>query len=307
MEAPVATVESPGIPEETVANTMVLPFNHPAALDRIAAHAHELAAVIVEPVQGSAGSIPGTPEFLAALRAVTARHGVVLIFDEVITGFRVALGGAQEHYGIRADLATFGKILGGRLSVRRGRGLARAHAAHVGARRQEGRTHAGRLRRHVQRQPDVGGGSERDAGLPAGAPRSLRRDERPGRPHSPGGAGPGGGAGHPAQRVRPRLPVRLPVRRRAGDERPGRRRRGSGPAPGPVPLPSERGGAHPSRVTASCRARTATPRSTRSCRVTTGRSGRSRRRPEVPDAADRPRRDGGSAARGAPRRLLRNT
>jgi glutamate-1-semialdehyde 2,1-aminomutase len=113
VEAPVATVESPGIPAETVANTMVLPFNHPAAIDLIAAHAYELAAVIIEPVQGSAGSIPATPEFLAALRAVTARHGVVLIFDEVITGFRIALGGAQEHYGVRADLATFGKILGG--------------------------------------------------------------------------------------------------------------------------------------------------------------------------------------------------
>jgi glutamate-1-semialdehyde 2,1-aminomutase len=113
VEAPVATPDSPGIPAETVASTMVLPFNHPAALDRIAAHADELAAVIVEPVQGSAGSIPATPEFLAGLRAVTARHGVVLVFDEVITGFRLALGGAQEHYGIRADLATFGKILGG--------------------------------------------------------------------------------------------------------------------------------------------------------------------------------------------------
>jgi glutamate-1-semialdehyde 2,1-aminomutase len=113
VEAPVATVESPGILEETVANTTVLPFNHRAAIDRIADHADELAAVIVEPVQGSAGSIPATAEFLAGLRAVTARHGVVLIFDEVITGFRVALGGAQEHYGVRADLATFGKILGG--------------------------------------------------------------------------------------------------------------------------------------------------------------------------------------------------
>ena len=113
VEAPVATVESLGIPEETVANTMVLPFNHPAALGRIADHAHELAAVIVEPVQGSAGSIPGTPEFLASLRAVTARYGIVLIFDEVITGFRVALGGAQEHYGLRADLVSFGKVLGG--------------------------------------------------------------------------------------------------------------------------------------------------------------------------------------------------
>ncbi len=113
VEAPRGTVESPGIPEEAVANTVVLPFNHPAALDLVAAHAPELAAVIVEPVQGSAGSIPATPAFLEGLRAVTARHGIVLIFDEVITGFRLALGGAQEHYGIRADLATFGKIAGG--------------------------------------------------------------------------------------------------------------------------------------------------------------------------------------------------
>ena len=111
--APRPTVESPGIPAEAVANTLVLPFNDPAAFDLVAAHAGELAAVIVEPVQGSAGSIPATPEFLAGLRAVTARHGIVLVFDEVITGFRLALGGAQETYGIRADLVAFGKILGG--------------------------------------------------------------------------------------------------------------------------------------------------------------------------------------------------
>ena len=85
---------------------------------------------------------PGTPEFLAALRAVTARHGVVLIFDEVITGFRVALGGAQEHYGIRADLATFGKILGGGFPFGAVAGSRELDAAHVGARRQEGRAHA---------------------------------------------------------------------------------------------------------------------------------------------------------------------
>jgi glutamate-1-semialdehyde 2,1-aminomutase len=113
VEAPAGTVESPGIPEEAVASTVVLPFNHAAALDLVAAHAPDLAAVIVEPVQGAAGSIPATPAFLQALREVTARHGIVLIFDEVITGFRLALGGAQERYGIRADLATYGKILGG--------------------------------------------------------------------------------------------------------------------------------------------------------------------------------------------------
>jgi glutamate-1-semialdehyde 2,1-aminomutase len=113
LEAPTPTVESRGIPDEAVANTIVLPFNHQAALDVVAARASELAAVIIEPVQGAAGSIPATAEFLAGLRAVTARHGIVLVFDEVITGFRLALGGAQEHYGIRADLVTFGKILGG--------------------------------------------------------------------------------------------------------------------------------------------------------------------------------------------------
>jgi glutamate-1-semialdehyde 2,1-aminomutase len=112
-EAPRPTVESPGIPAEAVANTLVLPYNDGAALDLITAHASEVAAVIVEPVQGSAGSIPATPEFLAGLRAVTARHGILLVFDEVITGFRLALGGAQEWYGVRADLVAFGKILGG--------------------------------------------------------------------------------------------------------------------------------------------------------------------------------------------------
>jgi glutamate-1-semialdehyde 2,1-aminomutase len=113
VESPRSIVESPGIPPEAVANTLVLPYNDRAALDIIAAHASELAAVIIEPVQGAAGSIPATPEFLAGLRAVTARHGILLVFDEVITGFRLALGGAQEWYGVRADLATFGKILGG--------------------------------------------------------------------------------------------------------------------------------------------------------------------------------------------------
>ncbi len=112
-DAPHPTLESAGIPREAVANTVVLPFNHPAAFDVITARASELAAVIVEPVQGAAGSIPATREFLAGLRAVSTRHGIVLVFDEVITGFRLAPGGAQEQYGVRADLVTFGKILGG--------------------------------------------------------------------------------------------------------------------------------------------------------------------------------------------------
>jgi glutamate-1-semialdehyde 2,1-aminomutase len=107
--------DSAGIPEETLANTVLLPFNHPAALEAIGAQASDLAAVIVEPVQGGAGSIAADRGFLHALREVTARHGVLLILDEVITGFRLALGGAQEHYGVRGDLATYGKILGGGL------------------------------------------------------------------------------------------------------------------------------------------------------------------------------------------------
>jgi glutamate-1-semialdehyde 2,1-aminomutase len=138
-EAPLGVADSAGIPEATVANTRLLPFNHPAAIDAIAAGAHELAAVIVEPVQGAAGSIPAQPAFLQALREVTARHGVLLIFDEVITGFRLALGGAQERYGIRADLATFGKILGGGLPFGALTGpreimrlLSRAEAARLG-------------------------------------------------------------------------------------------------------------------------------------------------------------------------------
>ena len=109
VEAPVGTADSAGIPAATVADTVVLPFNHPAALDILAARAPELAAVIVEPVQGAAGSIPAAPAFLEGLRAVTARHGVVLIFDEVITGFRHALGGCQAICGVTPDLATFGK------------------------------------------------------------------------------------------------------------------------------------------------------------------------------------------------------
>jgi glutamate-1-semialdehyde 2,1-aminomutase len=113
VERPNALPDSAGIPPETVANTLVLPYNHAAAFDLIAAHAHELAAVIVEPVQGAAGSIPGDRAFLDRLRAETRRHGIVLILDEVITGFRLALGGAQESWGIQGDLATYGKILGG--------------------------------------------------------------------------------------------------------------------------------------------------------------------------------------------------
>src|SRR5213076_217669 len=77
----------------------------------------EIAAVIVEPVAGNMGVVPPAPGFLETLREVTTEHGALLIFDEVITGFRIAYGGAQERYGVRPDLTCLGKIIGGGLPV----------------------------------------------------------------------------------------------------------------------------------------------------------------------------------------------
>ena len=81
------------------------------------AHGDRIAAVIVEPVVGNMGCVPPQPGFLEALREITARHGALLIFDEVMTGFRVAFGGAQERYGIKPDLTTLGKVIGGGLPI----------------------------------------------------------------------------------------------------------------------------------------------------------------------------------------------
>ena len=107
---------SAGVPEETARFTLALPFNDVSALEAaFAAHPGEIACIIVEPVVGNAGCIPATPGYLQALRDLTSRHGALLIFDEVMTGFRVALGGAQQLFNIRPDLTTLGKILGGGL------------------------------------------------------------------------------------------------------------------------------------------------------------------------------------------------
>jgi glutamate-1-semialdehyde 2,1-aminomutase len=96
--------------------TLALPFNDYAALEAaFAAHKGEIACVIVEPVVGNAGCIAPAAGYLQALREITAREGSVLIFDEVMTGFRLALGGAQELYGITPDMTTLGKIVGGGL------------------------------------------------------------------------------------------------------------------------------------------------------------------------------------------------
>ncbi len=107
---------SPGVPEGTVADTLVVPFNDVAAVERaVAEHGPDLAAIIVEPVCGNMGAVAPRPGYLESLREITGKNGTVLIFDEVMTGFRLALGGAQELFGVTPDMTCLGKILGGGL------------------------------------------------------------------------------------------------------------------------------------------------------------------------------------------------
>ena len=110
--------DSLGVPADLARHTLTLPYNDLAAVRTLfAARGSEIAAVIVEPVAGNMGVIPPRPDFLAGLREITRRHGALLIFDEVITGFRIAWGGAQEVFGVRPDLTCLGKIVGGGLPV----------------------------------------------------------------------------------------------------------------------------------------------------------------------------------------------
>jgi glutamate-1-semialdehyde 2,1-aminomutase len=110
--------DSPGVPPGTVADTLVAPYNDLAAVERLfAAHPATIAAVIVEPVAGNMGVVLPAPGFLEGLRAVTFQHGAVLVFDEVMTGFRVHPGGAQALTGVTPDLTTLGKVIGGGLPV----------------------------------------------------------------------------------------------------------------------------------------------------------------------------------------------
>jgi glutamate-1-semialdehyde 2,1-aminomutase len=110
--------DSLGVPKALAALTLTVPFNDLDAVRlQLEAHRDQVAAVIVEPVAGNMGVVEPGPGFLAGLRDLTARHGALLIFDEVITGFRVAWGGAQARYGVRPDLTCLGKIIGGGLPV----------------------------------------------------------------------------------------------------------------------------------------------------------------------------------------------
>ena len=110
--------DSPGIPEELARHTVSVPFNDiNAFLEVFESIKSELAAVIIEPIAGNMGFIPGDKDFLETLRIKTHESGSVLIFDEVMTGFRVSLGGAQELYGITPDLTALGKVIGGGLPV----------------------------------------------------------------------------------------------------------------------------------------------------------------------------------------------
>jgi glutamate-1-semialdehyde 2,1-aminomutase len=106
--------DSPGVPEETTKNTVLVPFNDEEAIvSLVEKEKDELATIILEPVMGNVGCIPPKKGFLEFLREITAENNIILIFDEVITGFRIAEGGAQEYFGVTPDLVTFGKILGG--------------------------------------------------------------------------------------------------------------------------------------------------------------------------------------------------
>lgn len=109
---------SPGVPADFAKHTITLPYNDlDAVAQYLADKGQDIACIIIEPVAGNMNCIPPMDGYLQGLRKLCDQHGVVLIFDEVMTGFRVALGGAQAHYGVKPDLSTFGKVIGGGMPV----------------------------------------------------------------------------------------------------------------------------------------------------------------------------------------------
>jgi glutamate-1-semialdehyde 2,1-aminomutase len=116
--ATLGIADTRGVPTGFSDTTIALPFNSVDAVEEaFRKHSGRIASVIVEPVVGNMGCVPPAPGYLEALREITARHGALLIFDEVMTGFRVAYGGAQQRYGIHPDMTTMGKVIGGGLPI----------------------------------------------------------------------------------------------------------------------------------------------------------------------------------------------
>ena len=176
---------SPGVPAAVVADTIVVDYNDvdlaAAAVER---HSEDLAAIFVEPVAGNMGCVPPAPGFLEALRALCDASGALLVFDEVITGFRVARGGAQERYGVRPDLTILGKIVGGGLPLAAFGGRGGDHVApRAGRRRLPGRDAlrepARDRRRALGAAPAPRPGRLRGARAPQRAARGGPRAVRP--------------------------------------------------------------------------------------------------------------------------------
>src|SRR5580693_2837321 len=177
--------DSPGVPKGFSDTTITLPFNNADAVEQaFAAHGDKIAAIIVEPVCGNMGCIPPLPGFLEAMRRVTAANDSLLIFDEVMTGFRVAPGGAQQLYGIQPDLTTLGKVIGGGLPIAAygGRRDIMTHVAPSGPIYQAGTLSGNPLAvsaglaaiRHLQSHPEIYDRLNRAAGaLAACAPEEI--------------------------------------------------------------------------------------------------------------------------------------
>ena len=168
---------SPGVPGTVVADTVVVDYNDvdlaAAAVER---YSEDLAAIFVEPVAGNMGCVPPEPGYLEALRALCDASGALLVFDEVITGFRVARGGAQERYGVRPDLTILGKIVGGGLPLAAFGGRGGDHVPpRAGRRRLPGRDALGEPARHRRRALGAAP-PPRPAGL-----RGARAPRRPAR------------------------------------------------------------------------------------------------------------------------------
>ena len=108
--------DSPGVPGGSTKDTLVAKYNDIESVKALLEE-HECAAVILEPVVGNSGFIPPTQEFLEGIRELTTKHGALLVFDEVMTGFRISYGGAQAHFGVTPDVTTMGKVIGGGLPV----------------------------------------------------------------------------------------------------------------------------------------------------------------------------------------------